>query len=295
MAPKRDFLKENKRSVRTQPAKVSSAPPKIARVAIRNPNYCTKPTAPVQPNRKIQQQPRPQPPPKSLTPSCSSVSIQTADNINDDQFLNGVIIRYPSAHLMKQQVSPEPEEIPEIIEPASPEPRPPPTPLDDHSQKMDRKISDLAEYLEKGSISTKRQPSKESLRSSKSRSCCSLKAAESEHFDQNSCSEDDYKPDNRVYRRQDLSPSRSFASSKSSYAESVRSKKSIGKPESVISHVPSNYKLGEVPKYLRERKDQQRQEELREMARDPNCPVGHIALSDEERLEALSMAKTGEF
>lgn len=50
------------------------------------------------------------------------------------------------------------------------------------------------------------------------------------------------------------------------------------------------YRKGEVPRYLREIKEKSEENQRIEAAVDVNCPPGHIGLSDEERLEALSFA-----
>lgn len=46
-----------------------------------------------------------------------------------------------------------------------------------------------------------------------------------------------------------------------------------------------------LPRYLEKEKREKEEEHLREMSRDPNCPTGHYALSEEERLKALHKAE----
>ncbi|XP_063710142.1 uncharacterized protein LOC134838526 [Culicoides brevitarsis] len=62
-------------------------------------------------------------------------------------------------------------------------------------------------------------------------------------------------------------------------------------PKRETLYIPPNYKMGVVPKYLQDRK-----EELASIIRqteviDVNCPEGHIPLPDEDRLRALDIAK----
>lgn len=51
------------------------------------------------------------------------------------------------------------------------------------------------------------------------------------------------------------------------------------------------YRIGEIPKYLKEMKTKMAEKSRLDALLDPNCPAGHIALTDEERLEALDIAK----
>ncbi|XP_075169868.1 uncharacterized protein LOC142241908 [Haematobia irritans] len=57
-----------------------------------------------------------------------------------------------------------------------------------------------------------------------------------------------------------------------------------------------NYKLGSrdeirLPRYLEKEKREKEEERQRVMAQDPNCPYGHYALSEEERLALLNGSK----
>lgn len=53
--------------------------------------------------------------------------------------------------------------------------------------------------------------------------------------------------------------------------------------------------MGEVPKYLREIKEQKKREEEQNSAIDVECPAGHVPLSDRDRKEALSIAKKSKY
>ncbi|XP_015593829.1 uncharacterized protein LOC107267093 [Cephus cinctus] len=57
--------------------------------------------------------------------------------------------------------------------------------------------------------------------------------------------------------------------------------------------LPSHYRKGVVPKYLRERKEarQQNEERAKNASSCHNCPEGHLPLPDSERKETLSMLK----
>ncbi|KAL1494430.1 hypothetical protein ABEB36_010029 [Hypothenemus hampei] len=56
-------------------------------------------------------------------------------------------------------------------------------------------------------------------------------------------------------------------------------------PVKVLAQAPPNYQRGVVPKYLRERKDDQ-SEEI-----DTECPPGHILLPEDERKETLRVLR----
>lgn len=54
--------------------------------------------------------------------------------------------------------------------------------------------------------------------------------------------------------------------------------------------LPNNYRMGVIPKYIKNRKEIQVQKaKIEEL--DPNCPNGHIPLPDCERKETLQMLK----
>lgn len=50
------------------------------------------------------------------------------------------------------------------------------------------------------------------------------------------------------------------------------------------------YRVGHLPKYLKDMKVQKEEKNRLAAEIDPNCPVGHIALNDFERIEALAIA-----
>lgn len=51
------------------------------------------------------------------------------------------------------------------------------------------------------------------------------------------------------------------------------------------------YRLGEVPKYLKEFKEKTAEKERLKSLININCPVGHVELTDAERIETLDIAK----
>lgn len=55
------------------------------------------------------------------------------------------------------------------------------------------------------------------------------------------------------------------------------------------------YRIGELPKYLKEIKQEKEDKEREAELIDPQCPPGHVALTDEERLDSLEMAKKSTF
>lgn len=52
----------------------------------------------------------------------------------------------------------------------------------------------------------------------------------------------------------------------------------------------AGYRMGKLPKYLVEMKEREAEKCRLDAIVDPNCPPGHTALSEEERLDTLSIA-----
>lgn len=50
------------------------------------------------------------------------------------------------------------------------------------------------------------------------------------------------------------------------------------------------YRVGELPKYLKNMKVEKEAKNRQTAEIDPNCPDGHVPLSENERIEALSIA-----
>lgn len=54
----------------------------------------------------------------------------------------------------------------------------------------------------------------------------------------------------------------------------------------VLAQAPSTYQRGVVPKYLRERRDEEQKDEA-----DEPCPEGHVLLPEDERKETLRVLR----
>ncbi|XP_076473512.1 uncharacterized protein LOC117164160 [Bombus vancouverensis nearcticus] len=58
------------------------------------------------------------------------------------------------------------------------------------------------------------------------------------------------------------------------------------------NNLPTNYRMGVVPRYIKNRKEiQERVQRAKVEELDPNCPNGHVPLPDNERKETLQMLK----
>lgn len=55
--------------------------------------------------------------------------------------------------------------------------------------------------------------------------------------------------------------------------------------------IPANYRMGVIPKYIKNRKEVQEKVQKTKEEADPNCPKGHLPLPDTERKETLRMLK----
>ncbi|XP_073813196.1 uncharacterized protein [Musca autumnalis] len=77
---------------------------------------------------------------------------------------------------------------------------------------------------------------------------------------------------------------------------SARSRQTMFSTASQKKTSNGNYKLGSrddirLPKYLEREKREREEERQREISRDPNCPLGHYAITENERLAALNAAE----
>ncbi|CAD1477983.1 unnamed protein product, partial [Heterotrigona itama] len=58
------------------------------------------------------------------------------------------------------------------------------------------------------------------------------------------------------------------------------------------NNIPTNYRMGVVPKYIKNRKEiQEKMQKAKQEELDPHCPNGHVPLPDNERKETLQMLK----
>jgi hypothetical protein len=200
-------------------------------------------------------------PMNNLKKSMSQLSIQSRDfgvqttNPDDEYFLKDSIIRYPSASTVRSS----------NLRPASSthqltcskghqldeRPQTPQRPRRQLSEKMDRHLSNLSEYLDQGSITSARKKS-------------ILKG--STKFSKDLINESQQKLD-RTGDFIDLSK----------VEDDDEDEDKIKKD-----------KIMEKEKKAEEAK---RQEALKLAEADPDCPSGHVPLAEDERLEALKLAK----
>ncbi|KRT80609.1 hypothetical protein AMK59_5489 [Oryctes borbonicus] len=69
--------------------------------------------------------------------------------------------------------------------------------------------------------------------------------------------------------------------------QAVRQKSNRQDSTSTAGSLPLTYQKGALPKYLKERKDEQ----LKDVPGDDECPEGHVLLPDEERKETLRVLR----
>ncbi|XP_008202095.1 uncharacterized protein LOC100119016 [Nasonia vitripennis] len=77
-----------------------------------------------------------------------------------------------------------------------------------------------------------------------------------------------------------------------SQLKSNKETKLSNKLASQLNAPPPSYRIGVVPKYIKERKEALQKEQLAKIAdKHVDCPAGHVPLPDHERKETLSMLK----
>ena len=221
----------------------------------------------------------------NLRKSVSSMSLQhqkdcgtqTVD-VNDDFFLKDSIIRYPSASTVRSIGTIRPPSAHQTqtcsrghqMEPADEPPRPRfrshfHDRRDEHCEKAERNISNLTEFLDRGSIS-KKQPS--SILKNSSASTTSQKS------NKNYINEYQRKED-RVPKSDEMQKQQSIVISDDEEADIQKEKRSLSEKEQGAGDV--------------------RQQQLKAAEEDPNCPEGHVPLPENERLESLKLAKKRKF
>lgn len=212
-------------------------------------------------------------PMNNLRKSISSMSIQgpkrefgtqTVDP-DDDFFLKDSIIRYPSASTIRSSSTARPPSAhhPQTcsrghqMEPEEIQHRPRfrsnfQERKDEHCDKIERHISNLTEFLDRGSISKKNPPS-------------ILKNPSSSTLSQKS--------------------TKNFINESQRKEENIEEKIVISDDDDDLQkekRAPTEKELGSGDAKVRQ---------LKAAAEDPNCPEGHVPLSENERLEALKLAK----
>lgn len=221
----------------------------------------------------------------NLRKAVSSMSIQhhkecgtqTVDT-SDDFFLKDSIIRYPSASTVRSTGSMRPPSAHQTqtcsrghqMEPADEPPRPRfrshfHDRKDEHCDKVERHISNLSEFLDRGAISKKQPPS---ILKNSSASTLSQKSSKN-YINESQRIEERVQKPNEVTRQQ------SIVISDDEDDDVQKEKRS-----------PSEKEFGSVDA---------RQQQLKAAEEDPNCPEGHVPLPENERLEALKLAKKRKF
>lgn len=221
----------------------------------------------------------------NLRKAVSSMSIQhhkecgtqTVDT-SDDFFLKDSIIRYPSASTVRSTGSMRPPSAHQTqtcsrghqMEPADEPPRPRfrshfHDRKDEHCDKVERHISNLSEFLDRGAISKKQPPS---ILKNSSASTLSQKSSKN-YINESQRIEERVQKPNEVTRQQSIVIS-------DDEDDDVQKEKQS----------PSEKEFGSVDA---------RQQQLKAAEEDPNCPEGHVPLPENERLEALKLAKKRKF
>lgn len=211
--------------------------------------------------------------PINLRKSVNSISTQTSDP-SDVFFLKDSIIRYPSASTSRSMSSINPstgqqtqtcsrghQMEPQAIEQARPRFKSHfHNRKDEHCDKIERHISNLSEYLDRGSISKKQPPSilKNSL------STASSQKSNKDHINESQRKED---------RGQKLDDDLKLGAIEISDDDEDLQKD----------------KRSPTEKELEAEEIKKRQ--LKAAEDDPDCPEGHVPMPDYERLEALKLAK----
>lgn len=214
----------------------------------------------------------------NLRKSVSSMSIQkecgtqTTDT-SDDFFLKDSIIRYPSASTIRSVGTARPpssHQTQTCSRGHQMEPDEPPRPrfrshfhdrADEHCEKVERHITNLSEFLDRGSIS-KKQPSSILKNSS---------AGSSQKCNKNYINENQRK-DDRIQKPDEAQRQQSIVVSDDEDDEVNKEKRS-----------PSEKEISDA--------NEVRKQRLKAAEEDFNCPEGHVPLPENERLEALKLAK----
>lgn len=215
----------------------------------------------------------------NLRKSVSSMSIQSIQkecgtqtvDTTDDFFLKDSIIRYPSASTLRSASTARPLSAQQTCSKGHQmEPEEPLRPRfkshfherkDDHSDKVERHISNLSEFLERGTIS-KKQPSSILKNSSTTSTQKSNKNYINEY----------QRKEKRYQQGDDGQKIQTVVLSDDDDDDVQKEKQSIAEKDLDIA----------------------KKAQLQAAEDDPNCPEGHVPLPESERLEALKLAKKRE-
>jgi hypothetical protein len=302
--PKRDFLKENVMKIKQiqrmrRPAKEKSeytnkfSKPVGGNLMVVRPRLCenANPAHRSSTNLALSSSKAPM---TNLRKSLSTLSIhsrefgtQTVDPEADEFFLKDTIIRYPSASTVRSSTGQPPTcsrghamEVPE--ERSSRYKSHFSDRRDEYSEKMERHISNLSEYLDKGSIS-KRQGSKKPTSILKSSSSL-------QKLNKNSINESQQRDDRSIrvgsaHRNLKLDSIELYDDEQNGFEE----EEALENNKELESSRRKEKGGGDCEV------DAKKQQQQKAAAEDPDCPDGHVPLSDDDRLEALKLAKKRKF
>lgn len=195
-------------------------------------------------------------PMNNLRKSMSQLSIHSRDcgvqtmNPDDEYFLKDSIIRYPSASTVRSTLRPASSTHQLTCSKGHQLERPqtPQRPRRQLSEKMDRHLSNLSEYLDQGSITS----AKKSILKNSSKTSKDLINESQQKLDRGDIidlSRDNDDDDDEEVKKDKI------------MEKSVKAE------------------------------EKKRQEALKLAEADPDCPTGHVPLTEDERLEALKLAK----
>lgn len=212
---------------------------------------------------------------------------QTVDPEGDEYFLKDTIIRYPSASTIRSVGAQLPSTTSStcsrghLMEPEQDRPSRYKSHFsdrrDDYCDKMEHHVTNLSEFLNRGTISQPQYGTKKSI----------LKSSSSlQKLNKNSI--------NESQQRDDRSNRVASATQRSARIETVdiSDDENEGQDEELVE----NKKELEASQ-RKERGggdgtfESKKQKQLKAAADDPECPEGHVPLSEDDRLDALKIAK----
>lgn len=201
----------------------------------------------------------------TISSTCKDSSSQTVDT-NDDMFLKDTIIRYPSASTIRGLPALRPAALPMhkhkednrsrvMYKSHFSDER------DDHCDKMDQHLTHLSEYLDKGIIT--KNPS-------------ILKMPSNAHvvkYNKNYINEAqrNQRDEGDIVRHTSVSPINIHVLDDEEETEETKKENAAGDAENL------------------------KKLQIKAAEEDPDCPEGHVPLSENERIEALQMAKKSKF
>jgi hypothetical protein len=228
----------------------------------------------------------------SIQSSTKDFGVQTCDPENDEFFLKDTIIRYPSASTVRSiansqtYVQTQPSKSCTRGHPLNDEellrtPRRRNDRRDEHSERIEHHLSNLSEYLDKGSVGSR---SKQQQPASILKSSSSLQKLNKNSFNESQQKEDRTRIGSAHHHRAKIE-SIDISSDDDTNEDDVEEKKIENRKESTRSRNKEKSTGGGAD--LSDAKKKQ----LQAAENDPNCPEGHVPLTEDERLESLKLAK----